>query len=437
MQRALRESAQEAGISVLQQETGITEGSANAPHFGPANRSDYDQTNWAMVPVGPAAETKMNNTPAPSLRKRTIGAPAFLIQGFSSSGDHRLGGLLTILHEIPLARNILLQTGNPAASYGHNSEWWKGQEILPPHVLAQLQTGQLTWNGESSTRPDFEEELHRLMAFLDSTERSHGTVSVMADLVPYLNLGAEKQFYEHLGSRNEEKIGPLMNVATLVEVQGEGDGQEDAKFGILEMDHLRSDYSNIKTLYEALDHVMWNDALSWNEVHEGSKMAMFRKMGDVFVIKVGGDGPEESFEIPAELYPERYLDTRKDEARRIQLGWCQTKQAMLKIVQEEQNLYQGRDPVTNQIYDKREMIQKATEQWKEYGEYLKGLARFHVMEESGFQTDKFPDYRAAPCEMEEDAKRQFDKVEQTVDYSEKLLEQLSNKMKSKSKKASY
>ncbi|KAF7544027.1 hypothetical protein G7Z17_g10270 [Cylindrodendrum hubeiense] len=432
MQRALRESAQEAGITMTQPESTILEPSASAPpNFGPANRNDYDQGNWAMVPVGTSEANLSNSIPTPSLRKRTPGAPAFLIQGNSSAGDHRLGSLMTILHEIPLARNILLEIGAPAASYGHNSEWWKGQEILPPHVLAQLQAGELQWGQQGQAKTDLEEEIHRLMAFLDSTDRSYGTISVLADLIPFSNLGPEKQFYEQLGERQGEKIRPLTQIASLTEVHGDGLGYEDAKFGLLEMEHLRSEYGIIKTLYESLDHVMWNDVLGWNEVHESSKMAMFKEVGDVFVIKIGGDGPEESMEIPEVFYPEKYMTTRKDEARRIQIGWCKSKREMTKIVEERDRIYQWRDNWTNQVYDKRDLIKKAADQWAGYSTYLESLARFQAMEKSGFDTNEYPDYRAAPCDMDDKSKERQGKVDEVIQFSERLLADLETRVKGK------
>ncbi|KAH7165866.1 hypothetical protein EDB81DRAFT_838519 [Dactylonectria macrodidyma] len=429
MQRALRESAQEAGIEMVQPESNIMEPSASAPpNFGPANRNDYDQDTWAMVPVGPS-ETNLDSAPAPSLRKRAPGAPAFLLQGNSSAGDHRLGSLITILHEIPLARNVLLEVGSPAASYGHNREWWKGQEILPPHVLAQLQAGELQWGQQGQAKTDFEEEIHRLMAFLDFTDRSYGTVSVLADLIPFSNLGPEKLFYEQLGERQGEKIKPLMQIASLTEVYGDDLGYEDAKFGLLEMDHLRSEYGIIKTLYESLDHVMWNDVLGWNEVHESSKMAMFKEVGDVLVIKVSGDGPEDSMEIPEVFYPEKYMITRKDEARRIQIGWCKSKREMTRIVEERDRIYQWRDSWTNQVYDKRDLIKKAAEQWVGYSTYLESRARFEAMEKSGFDTNEYPDYRVAPCEMDDKSKERFAKVDEVIQFSEHLLADLEARVK--------
>lgn len=420
MQRAIRESAQEAGIEVPAQETGVTDTSTSQPYFGPANRDTYDQNNWAMVPTGPQ-ESALDSTALPSARKRVSGAPAFLVQGFSSHGLNHLGGLLTILHEIPLARNILLSLGEPAATYGHNREWWNGQAILPEHVLAKLASGEMQWGEHNESLPNLEAEIHRIMAFLDLTERGYGTVSVLTEMIN-AGRGAEKQFYETIAVRNEDKIQQLTQVAALCEIQGPNTTEEEvANFGLLEMEHPRADYSTIKTLYEALDHVMWNDALTWNEIHEGTKMATFKQIGEGLVLKVSGDGPEDSIDIPLELYPEKYLSSRRSEAARIQAAWAETKAQAERLRQAEQTLTTWRDEWNNKTYNKKDLVQKASLQWQTYREYLQGLGRFRSMEKSGFDTDKYPVYHAAPVEASEQEQTYQTKIDDAVCVTEKLI----------------
>lgn len=430
MERALRESAHEAGIAMPPgQETGVVQAPVNAPYFGPATRPEYDQADWAMVPVG-QPETKASDGPAASLRKRTPGAPAFLIQQPNMVGNHRLGGLLTILNQIPLARNIMLQCGAPADTYGFNNEWWKGKEILPPYVPPnQSQSSELEWGSDEETKSGFEEELHRLMAFLDSTERSYGSVSLLTNSVPYPSVGPEKQFYELLGGRNGETIFPLCQVATLALVNGDDLGEEDARFGLLEIEHLRSEYANIKTLYEAFDHLMWSDVLSWNEMHDGSKMAMFKEMGDVLAIKMGGDGPEEGIDIPEVFLPEKYLTSRKDEARRIQKAWCETKTDMARIAQAGQTLNEWRDDFGQISYDKTGKMKKAQEQWAAFDEYLNSAGHFRGMQEMGFDTTKFPDYHDAPAKPDENTQGSLEKVSSVMKLTETVLADMDEKLK--------
>ncbi|KAF4944294.1 hypothetical protein FSARC_14706 [Fusarium sarcochroum] len=421
LQRVLRTSAQEAGFTMPQHESGITDPSASAPHFGPANRSNYDESSWAMVPSGPSKEVSVNE-PLPSKRKRSAGAPALLVISNAQYSDHKLGGLLTIMHEIPIARNVLLGIGSPAATYGQHNDWWRGQEILSPEVLAKLTEPQ-SWDPDqykSSTA--FDEEIHRLMAFLDSTERGYGSVSSLTDLLSHPhNAGMEKQFYEMLGQKHPDQIQPIMQVAALAMFHGEDVAEENAKFGLLEIEHLRNEYNCIKTLYEALDHVMWSDTLGWDKIHEGSKMAYFKEMGEVLVLNTAGDGPEHSIEIPQELYPEKYLETRQEEARRIQYGWCQTKEEMARLMGEKERIDRLKESWDNgKIVTKSGLLDKASDQWDGYKSYLESLARFRTLEKSGFDGVKYPDYRTATPDPDDSIQEEYETIKDVIDHIDSL-----------------
>ncbi|KAF4450854.1 hypothetical protein F53441_6077 [Fusarium austroafricanum] len=428
MQRAIRESAQEAGITMPEHESGITGPSEPAaPQFGPANREIYEASSWAMVPTGPIQDN--SNEVAASKRKRTPGAPAMLVINSPQRGNHRLGGLLTIMHEIPIARNVLLSIGSPAATYGHNSDWWRGQEILAPEVLQKMAKEQSWDHGAYTSSTAFEDEVHRLMAFLDSTERGYGSITVLADILDHPDsAGMEKRFYEMLGQRHPDSIRPIMQVAALAMFHG-GDLEEDAKFGLLEIEHLRNEYSCIKTLYEALDHVMWSDTLGWDRIHEGSKMAFFKEMGEVLVLNTTGDGPDDPFEIPLEFYPEKYLESRKDEARRIQRGWCQTKEQMTRILTEKEQIYRLKGSWGNGTTDdKRTLLKKATDQWEEYRIYVENFARFRTLKNSRFDSEEYPDYHTAPPNVDDTTYEQSKTIIDVIDYSEKLLADLEARM---------
>ncbi|KAL7945544.1 hypothetical protein V8C42DRAFT_323454 [Trichoderma barbatum] len=428
MQRALRESAQEAGLPIPPQESGVIDHSTSTPYFGPANRSEYDQDNWAMVPVGPL-KSRLPNAPSPTQRKRTPETPAFLIQGSNSVGQHTLGGLLTIFNQIPLARNTLLQCGSPAASYGFNSEWWNGQEILPPEALQQMHLEQTEWGYDSVPRPNFEEEIHRLMAFLDSTERSYASVNTLTSLIPDARAGTEKQFYAYLGENHGSKmLEPLYQEAILGSVGGGADDEiQEARFGLLEFDHSRLEYAHIKTLYEALDYLMWGDVLSWHDADETAKIATFRKMGEVLSIKVGNDGPLDSFDIPEVLYPERYLESRKEEAKRIASTLLETKNALASVTTEERRLQEWQDDWNQLTFNKMDMIHKATDQWKAFSEYLETAGRFQAMEASGFDTNKYPNYRDAPCQMTEEQAKHSEQVDEVLLLTERILHDMEAK----------
>jgi hypothetical protein len=369
----------------------------------------------------------------PSKRKRAPGAPAMLVISSAQGGEHRLGGLLTVLHEIPLARNILLGIGSPATTYGCNNDWWRGQIILSPEVLAKMAEEGSSDPSVHKSGSAFEDEVHRLMAFLDSTERGYGSVSVLADILADSDKqGMEKQFYEMLGKRYPDVAQPMMQVAGVSMFYGD-DEEEVASFGLLEIEHFQHEYSYIKTLYEALDHVMWSDTVGLDKIHDGSKMAFFKKMGDVLVLDTTGDGPSDSFEIPLEFYPERYLMNRKDEARRIQHGWCQTKEQTKRILDKKEQLVSLAGTWGDATNDKGAVLKKAIDQWEGYRSYLESFLRFKTLEKSGFDIDKYPDYRTAPPDVDDNVYLESQKVTDVIDYSESLLVDLETKMKGKSR----
>ncbi|KAH7318359.1 hypothetical protein B0I35DRAFT_431904 [Stachybotrys elegans] len=430
MQRALRASAEEAGVPMEDHETGIMDSSIPKPIFGPANRPDYDQDSWAMVPTGTKA-VQIERAPAASLRKRADGAPAFLIHGQGPRDGHCLGGLLTILHEIPLARNILLAFGTEAPSYGHNSEWWGGQAIIPPHVLAKMQSNGAGSVSTEEAKPMIHHEVHRLMAFLDATERSYGSVSVLTDALLSPSQSTEKQFFEHIYEEDPEAVSSLTQVVTIIEESDEGYGEtEGASFGLLEAEHAVEDYADIKTLYECIDHIMWNDIVEWEEINTTSKMATFKQMGETFAIKIAGGGPSDSMEIPEVLYPERWLESRAEEAKLIQSAWCETKKLMSLIKREGEQLNVLTDKGKNLVVDKSASIRKEIEQWKGFSEYLENLARFGAMRDTGFDPYKYPDYRHAPCEMKTEEQHLHDQVGEVLEWMDKVLLDLDERMKS-------
>lgn len=409
------------------QESGVTEALMAGPQFGPANRDDYDASQWSMVPT--AMTAPIEPQAAPSKRKREQGTPAFLVQGPSEFGAHRLGAFLTILHEIPLVRNLLLQAGSSVASYGHNTQWWKGQQIIPPHVLARLSAGE-TKMEDGPEMVNFEEELHRLMAFLDSTERSYGTVTVLAHLIPSAWTAIERQFCENLGARNAIERNPFYSSVIIEKAQGEDGGAEEQKFCVLESQATKQDFASIKTLYELLDHIMWSDVLSWYEDPDEARMAVLRDMGDIFTIDMAGEGPPKStgFSIPEELYPERWLESRKDEALRIQMAWKETKNAIVKVNEAKAKLYQLHDVEAGRVHDKRQVAMRAQELFDACCEYLEGRGRFRTVEESGFDLDKYPEYRAAPCQMTDEEKELYKKLRDATGFAQRVLNDWRSKM---------
>ncbi|KAH8663949.1 hypothetical protein BX600DRAFT_512033 [Xylariales sp. PMI_506] len=347
LQRALAESAAESGLPP--QESGII-GDANAKHFGPANRNDYELDQWAMVPTKiEVSQTK--SEPEPSARKRDPEAPAFL----RSSKDNRLGAIVSILHKIPLARNTLLSSGQTGRSYGHNSEWWKGQPILKPESLEALARDEQVVDGF----PHFSEELHRLIAFLDGTDRTYGSVDVLAETEAvdpsrggWMIPDVESKFFEALETDNfnhpefdlapflltarTQRVAPYQKVASAApeahgEAQGipsqdstmwnsdDSDDEEEHKFSFFDVPLDNEQGNWVNSLYDIFDVVFWSQVVSTDSPFPNSyKTVYLSQVSDILSIRISGPGLKKPCDVPAVLYMDRYMEARKDQAIQIQ-----------------------------------------------------------------------------------------------------------------------
>ncbi|KAI0840102.1 hypothetical protein F5Y06DRAFT_263648 [Hypoxylon sp. FL0890] len=334
LERALAESAAESGIQL--QEAGIVDNETNLKYFGPANRPQYETEQWAMVHTKSTMDT-IKTDPNPSERKRNPEAPAFLRQ----TKDHRVGSILSIYHKIPLVRNILLQCGTPARNYGHNSEWWRGQPILKHEHLAAMARGETIWGDEA--HPEFAEELHRLMAFLDRTERAYGTVDGLIDTKAIdPSFGAwmpdveEKLFdaiKEEASNNPDCDLEPMTTIGTILPCaqpssdasQSEGDAdsyndeERDTPFVFLDLQLDHEQYAWVNTFYDALDYLLWSHALSLDHSFpDDANYAVLSKAAEVVTVRLGGSGLSKPCEIPAVFYVDRYMKDRKDLALKFQ-----------------------------------------------------------------------------------------------------------------------
>ncbi|KAI0875516.1 hypothetical protein GGS24DRAFT_499735 [Hypoxylon argillaceum] len=384
--RAIAESAAESGITP--QEAGVIDHETSSKYFGPANRTEYDYEKWAMVPTKTMVEAEAADPP-PSNRKRDVDAPAFLRQ----SKSHRLGALLSIYSKIPLARNFLLRCGRLAPTYGYNTEWWKGKPILRQDVLAKMARREEV-TGEDA-HPEFVDELHRLVAFLDKSERSYANAD---------NLSETKAIDESFGSWTpdvEERLfqalqeigtdspdcglehmittGKITSVMPPSPHQFDSDGQNEEEEGttsfifldiVLDVDT----YSWVNTMYDALDHLLWSSALSLDcPFPHDAKTAVLLKPAEVLTMRFGGSGFVKPCEIPEVFYADRYMNSRKDLALHFQTQIREVKIALKKLVwaEEERTKCTGQLCSFNlQGFNHKHDIRECSSQMIKYAEQL-------------------------------------------------------------------
>lgn len=275
---------------------------------------------------------------SPSARKRNHPAPAFL----QASKDHRLGAIVTILSHVPMAKNALLSSGDAPRSYGYENDWWEGKSIVPQ---GGRQSERLSLDVDihhndafSSPHPDFHEELHRLIAFLDTTDRAYGSadsLAVTSAIDPDHGVGRasvdpEEAFFAALKTEFEEignmALKPFMSIArteraekSATAVQEDEDSGESALFDFLTIPLADGQNQWVTSLYNALDTVFWTDAFCQDQFPSvDSHTAFLQETGGILAIRIGGDGLCKPCDIPLTLYLDRYMESRRDFALSIQ-----------------------------------------------------------------------------------------------------------------------
>ena len=289
------------------QEIGVTDGK----NFRPAERSEYPPDEWAMIVAKPV----MPN-PEPEHRKRMGGAPAFLKP---SGRQHYLPALLTILHEIPIAKEALLARDAILQDYGIGEEWWDGEAIRIRRVVAL---------GEDEP-PDIPIliESQRIMAFLELTERAYGNVSVLGQI-------AEMDGDEH-GNATDTVEGAFLDAwsAAVHEALPKSQLRDIFATRVTQLDSLNPDgepdigvYNVVKitteqlsqfpdqplseestTLYDAFDSALWG-SWSYDNPHTS-----YLEFGDVLVLHLEPRTSNEQSsaclcDCPATFYVDRYLE---------------------------------------------------------------------------------------------------------------------------------
>ncbi|KAK8221176.1 hypothetical protein IWZ01DRAFT_490039 [Phyllosticta capitalensis] len=318
------------------QESGVVGGAG--VQFGPATREYYESNQWAMTTVSNASPD-----PPPDQRRRNQGEPAFLKP--SQTLDY-LPALLTILANIPMARNALLMKSHILSNYGENSSWWSGN--------AAALSGNVV-NGQPSPGPSDRliHEAQRIIAFLDATERAYGSAEGFIQL----------EWFVHSTWANEEKdaikfLGSWLAAAERLEPS---DGfSELFKTTAHQVQNGNSKYPNIWCLTPVLDNGGSGPCLSlydvlddtiWSDDPDGTKDvdAAIDRVAEVLVIIV--KQPDVSanglnMTIPESWYADRYLTAYESKSKQMRKDRAEYRGKIAEIQQKLQKYtrfnYQGK-----------------------------------------------------------------------------------------------
>lgn len=296
LQRAM---AMSMGQPLPEQESGVT---GAGQQFGPATRSHYDMSQWALAPVTSSRE--MIEHPEPMKRKRVQGQPAFL-RGSKETGY--LGALLTIYHGIPLAREALLLPSMHVGLYGYDPSWWSGStdenrkslsiEVPPDNDHSRL---------------NFLAEVQCLMAFLDNTNRAYGSIDALSNIHALRSFNAESDFARFLQYWTEAALKQLPSeqlTQIFSSTAMKANIPEDSPPLEKSLVCLEPPVSRIEgqLLVEMLDNTVWNDNTNYtNNIDD----VWLQHCAEVFTMRIFDPAePNQGIglTITPTWYPDRYM----------------------------------------------------------------------------------------------------------------------------------
>ncbi|KAJ5619305.1 hypothetical protein N7510_003289 [Penicillium lagena] len=312
-----------------EQETGVV-ASTGESHFGKATRDHYDEGAWAMTLFNTSSQ-EVIISPDPEDRKKINDEPAFIRP---SQDNLYLGGFLTILHNIPLAREALLLRNKVLYDYGHDAQWWNGQPINLPKIVTihEAKDGDEGWD-------DIIYETQRLMAFLDSTNRAFGSADALANLKSIFSTSAD----------SEEAVTRFLEAWHGAAIRADPDNQMASTFLSHAYKHDPYDYEEPQskelftfappvenyhrqtagqTLYDVFDYAMWSDTPG-----QDLDDVWLEHVAEVLTIKLDatGDATSVGIKIPAVFYPDRYLSSCRELAREYRIKRLQMEEDLLEV----------------------------------------------------------------------------------------------------------
>lgn len=306
--------------------------------FGPANRPSYDANEWAMVPRGNAYATEILPDPDAVDRKRKGEEPAFLKP---SVEENRLASILTIYHQIPLAREVFLNKEKLASDYGSNPEWWTGTKI---EANSSNWTGEASWN--TPTQEDIENfliEIQRLMAFLTGTERAYGSADALAAQKALEYQGSadvESKFFDAWKDAcvkmDQAHLIKLLYSTAVQPNAAETWAPESNHFAVLDLQIPFSDSktSEETTIYDLADEILWQ-----RSGFDMNNSAYLDSLGEIVAFRFASNPNSEArIRVPAIWWPDRYLKENREEVLEMRLKQADITRRISKINMKEQKL---------------------------------------------------------------------------------------------------
>ncbi|GAM86687.1 hypothetical protein ANO11243_047060 [Dothideomycetidae sp. 11243] len=340
---------------------------ATTPNFHPATKSHYDPNTWAMTVPGASnihEEREIVLDVDASERRNHDGHPRFLKH--LPSGDY-LPSLLTIAHAIPAARETMLARAHIQTSYGRDQDWWRGQAIRLPRIINA--------DGDSPTDPsvildeEIVNEMQRLMAFLDSSDRSYGCIDSL------VGIALERARKEEATSetvmdqvlkgwesalcalKGKDNVAHSIFHSVVGTNQPNGNPRQDLwslPLSVSADDRLRQQEL---TLADVMDSTIWDTDAEDESIYD----TYMEHCADVLPMRVIQDGQSHNklgLVIPPSFYVDRYLKENTATSRVVRKEMANTRKRIAQLEAVHTDISNIRNPHGSDNFSAVDMLQK-------------------------------------------------------------------------------
>ncbi|KAF2181671.1 hypothetical protein K469DRAFT_670767 [Zopfia rhizophila CBS 207.26] len=324
------------------QESGVIGNSG--PVFGPATREFYESNQWALVPTTTTAEYIPDAIP--TQRRREEEGPAIIKP--LPNGDY-LPALITILHSVPLFRNMFLAPELSLDDYGVNEDWWKGTAFTPARTV------EYGSKASAAHELDLIHETQRLMAFLDSSDRAYGSVGCLLQLEAFAKaselVSEFPDFHKFLmvwgGAYQNQTSHAQLNGVLRSMVNANGKNVES---WFLDAAVIHHDPSASLTIYDVLDAHLLSTP---------SGKAHIVDISNVLVMQLTGSNNNATsldVKIPSTFFADRYLMRNKQAIDEMLQEMKQYEDQIAQIDAKASKLKYHQDRKTGQKMDSLKLL---------------------------------------------------------------------------------
>lgn len=344
--------------------------------------------------------------------------------------------LLTILHSIPGAREALLLTDATRADYGEDADWWHGHPIPMPKIVH-------TVDG-TAAQPDEDKydeiiaEVQRLMAFLDSSDRSYATIGglTQTDAIKNSTPGTTRAgtllelFVDNWMTAAFSKSGTCGNLAARFMTSvgtNSNESLDTPELSIIDM-HISPPQVQKTDLTELLDSLLWNT----DPDDIDSADHFIERPADILILRLAPTSSsvtQVGVEIPAELYLDKYLKENITASRSTRREIAHSKRRILEIeAQEQQLMYHPHPKKSNERIDARQMLRHTLGHFNGQNRLEADNADEKITGPTAV-SDLPPHYRDVAARLEEAIKRVDEQLERFAEEKERTRQAISDMSK--------